>query len=170
VKQQVQRVERCGQRARVLGEAQEDPTDRSSTPAPLAARAIVLLNALVFVDFGAAFLAKPQALAQLLDIELGSASALADMRAMYGGLPLALGILFFSALRRAAWLAPGLLLVIATSAGLALGRLYSMPASGLPAPAIFVLLASEVASLVWGLLAFRALEVRAPVQALGVAS
>lgn len=134
--------------------------DRTSQTAPRWARAIVLLNALVFVDFGLAFLAKPRALARLLEIELSSPTALADLRAMYGGLALAVGALLFAGWRRAEWLAPSLWLVIATSGGLALGRLYSVLASGMPSSVIFGFLASELGSLAWAIVAYRTLAAR----------
>ena len=145
--------------------------DRTSQAAPLWTRAIVLINARVFVDFGLAFLAKPQALARLLEIELSSPTALADLRAMYGGLALAVGALLCAGLRRKEWLMPSLWLVIATSGGLALGRLYSVLASGLPSGVILGFLASELGSLAWAILASRALagsEIRQP--ALGAVS
>jgi hypothetical protein len=145
--------------------------DRISQAAPLWTRAIVLLNALVFVDFGLAFFAKPQALARLLEIELSSPTALADLRAMYGGLALAVGALLCAGSRRAEWLVPSLWLVIATSGGLALGRLYSVLASGVPSGMIFGFLASELGSLLWAILAYRALAGRELQQpALGAAS
>ena len=149
---------------------QQAELNRPSQTAPLWTRAIVLINALVFVDFGAAFIVKPQGLARLLDIELGSPSALADLRAVYGGLSLAVGIALFIGLRRAASLAPSLVLVIATSAGLAFGRVYSMLASGMPSPVVLGFLATEVASLLWAALAYRALHAGADAPALRVAN
>jgi hypothetical protein len=117
-----------------------------------------MVNALVFIDFGAAFLLFPAQLAALLDIELTSATALADLRAIYGGLALSVGALFALGLRRASWLAPCLFLVAASSAALALSRIYSIAVSGMPRPIILVFLVTEVASSAWALLAYRALE------------
>jgi Domain of unknown function (DUF4345) len=121
-------------------------------------REIVLLNAVVFLAFGAAFLLFPAALAGHVDIELSSPSALADLRAMYGGLSLAVGALFALGLRRADWLAPSVFLVALSSAGLALGRVYSIAVAGVPSALVLALLATEVVSFVWALLAYRALE------------
>lgn len=120
-------------------------------------RAIVVVNALVFVDFGLAFLAVPEGLTRMLDIELHSASALADLRAVYGGLSLAVGVCMFAGLRNTTWLAPTLLLVMLTSGGLAFGRVYSMLASGMPNLAILGFLATELVSLLWAAWAYRAL-------------
>ena len=120
-------------------------------------RAIVLVNAFVFVDFGLAFLAAPEGLTRLLDIELHSASALADLRAVYGGLCLAVGVCMLAGLRNTAWLAPTLFLVMLTSGGLAFGRVYSMIVSGMPGLPVLGFLGTEVGSLLWAALAHRAL-------------
>lgn len=124
-------------------------------------RAIIVINALVFVDFGVAFLARPEALARLMNIELQSASALADLRAVYGGLSLAVGVWLFASMRRADWLGSSLVLVMLTSGGLAFGRVYSMLASGMPSGVILGFLATEIMSLLWAALVYRALSVRA---------
>ena len=133
---------------------------KSSTKSniPLWIRGVVMVNALVFIDFGAAFLLFPAKLAGLLDIELTSATALADVRAIYGGLALAVGASFVAGLRREEWLAPSVFLVMASSAGLALGRIYSIAVSGIPRSIILLFLVTEVASFAWALLAYRALE------------
>ena len=133
--------------------------------APMWIREIVWINAAVFLAFGAAFLAAPAQLAGWLDVELGSPSALADVRAMYGGLSLACGLLFVFGLRRESWFMPSLFLVMTTSAGLALGRSYSMLVSGVPGPLVLALLATEVGSFAWALLGYRALEATEPSRA-----
>jgi hypothetical protein len=128
-------------------------TDR---PAPWI-RAVVLLNALFFVDFGAGFLVFPEPLAALVDLAPKSPTGLADLRAMYGGLCLAAGVTFFLGLRRADWFAPVLFLVMATSLGLALARAYSTVVSGLPGGAVLASFALEIVSFAWAALAYRAL-------------
>src|SRR5690349_4975973 len=126
-------------------------------PVPFWIREIVLINAGVFLAFGAAFLLFPRELAGLLEVTLGSASALADMRAMYGGLSLACGTLFVLGLRREDWFAPSLFLVMATSLGLASGRIFSGLVSGMPGPLVLALLATELVSFGWAWLGYRAL-------------
>jgi hypothetical protein len=121
-------------------------------------RAIVVVNAVVFVAFGLAFLAAPEALAATLGIELGSTTALADFRAIYGGLTLACGVLFFLSLSRAGWLPPSLFLVAASSAGLLVARIYSTLVSGVPSPIIFVFCALEFGSFLWAALCYRKLS------------
>lgn len=80
------------------------------------------------------------------------------MRAVYGGLSLACGALFVLGLRRERWFQPSLFLVAASSAGLVLGRVYAMLVSGVPGPLLLGVFASELASCVWGFLAYRALD------------
>ena len=99
----------------------------------------------------------PAQYAAWLELEVASSSALADLRAVYGGLSLACGTLFALALRRASWFEPSLFLVMASSGGLAFARVYSLVVSGMPNALVLALFASEVGSFVWALLAYRAL-------------
>jgi hypothetical protein len=131
---------------------------RTAHSVPLWIREIVLINAAVFLAFGCAFMLFPAQLAGLIDLAPSSANALADMRAMYGGLSLSAGVLFVLGLRRESWFLPSLFLVLASSAGLAFGRLYSIAVSGVPGTLVLVFLASELASFAWALLGYRALS------------
>lgn len=128
--------------------------DRS---APHWIREIVAINAAVFLAFGLVLLAFPTQLAALVDIELRSANALADLRAVYGGLSLSVGALFVLGLQRESWFMPSLFLVMASSAGLAFGRIVSIAVSGTPGWLVLSFLASELLSFVWALLGYRAL-------------
>jgi hypothetical protein len=126
-------------------------------------REIVLINAVVYLAFGVALLLFPAALARLVDIELRSPSAFADLRAIYGGLATSVGLLFALGLRREGWFLPSLFLVMASSAGLALGRIYSVAVSGTPGTLVLIMLATEVGSFVWAALGYRALAASDPV-------
>ena len=132
----------------------------ASNSVPAWIREIVAINAAVFLAFGAAVLAFPAELATLVDIELGSASALADLRAVYGGLSLAAGALFVLGLRRESWFMPSLFLVMASSGGLAFGRIVSMAVSGMPGWLVLAFLATELVSFVWALLGYHTLAQR----------
>ena len=58
-------------------------------------RILVWLNALFFLAYGALFILAPGwAAALVTDTRPGSASGLIDMRATYGGMSLAVGLLF----------------------------------------------------------------------------
>lgn len=110
--------------------------------------AFVSLHAAVFLTWGVAFLAAPVTLAALLGIELRDATAVADLRAMYGGMSLGVGLFFAAALTRREWMTPALFTIAATSACLLLARIVTMIAH--PAPVglpIYVFAAMEASSL-----------------------
>jgi hypothetical protein len=109
-------------------------------------RWFVGIHAAVFVAFGLVFLAAPEALGALLGIRLESAVAVADFRAMYGGLSLGTGLLFAVSIRRDTWLTPSLFTIGATSGCLALGRLMTALSHGKLGAPIYVFSAMEIAS------------------------
>jgi hypothetical protein len=133
-------------------------------------REIVVINAVVYLAFGLGCSLFPIELARFVEIDLGSPSALADFRAIYGGLALSVGALFALGLRRSDWFLPTLFLVAASSGGLALGRLYSMLVSGMPNGLVLAFLGTELASFVWALLGYRALTSAAPAGRAGAAA
>jgi hypothetical protein len=94
----------------------------------------------------------------LIDLAPSTASALADVRAMYGGLSLAAGVFFLLGLRRESWFLPALFLVMASSGALAAARLYSIAVSGVPGTLVLAFLATEIVSFTWALLGYRALS------------
>ncbi len=116
----------------------------------LLATVLLLGNLAIFAAYGVGFLIAPQALASQLDITLGSASALADFRAMYGGLCLAVGAFFVLGLRFATWRRQAVVLATLGAGGLAVGRLTSIAIDGLPGPLVLAFLASELAALALG--------------------
>ena len=59
---------------------------------------IVLLTALTFIGVGVSFLVDPTGMAALVDIEATSALARNDIRAVYGGLEVGVGIALLAAL------------------------------------------------------------------------
>lgn len=118
-------------------------------------RLFIAFNALVYLAFGPAFYFFPQALAGLLGITLGSPTALADFRAMYGGLPLAAGLLMAIASKRASWQEPAYFLCMAGAAGLLFGRVLSIVLCGAPGLPIYGFMASEIVALVWGAILYR---------------
>jgi len=127
-------------------------------------REIVLINAVVYLGLGAGFLLFPSPLAGLFDIELRSPSALADLRAVYGGISLAVGGLFVAGLRRESWFAPSLFLAMTSAAALAFSRIYSSAVSGMPGTLVLAFLGLELLAFVWALLAYRALGAGTPDQ------
>lgn len=113
------------------------------------------VNLLVYLAYGVGFLLAPQKLAAGLDITLNSATALADFRAMYGGLSLACAGMFVLAIKNASMRHSALLLAVFGAGGLMIGRLITMAFDGMPGPVIFVMLATEAFAVVGGLFLLR---------------
>jgi hypothetical protein len=123
-----------------------------------AARAIVMINCILFLAFGFAWIVSPARFARAVEIRVSTPTALADLRAMYGGLSLAIGALLLQGLRDPAWFAPSLFLTMATSAGLGGARIYSIAVSGVPNTLVLVGgLALEILSFTWAVVAYRGL-------------
>ena len=114
------------------------------------ARLLVAINAAIFGTWGIAFLLQPVALAAKLDIALTSPSAIADLRAMYGGMNIGFAIAFGLGVRYAAWLRPTLIIATLASTGLATGRLLTMAIDGRPSLFIIALLISELTGVAFG--------------------
>lgn len=89
-------------------------------------------TALAFAGYGAACLVAPEIVADAAGLGLASDVARAEVRAMYGGLQIAVGALAAAALLRPA-LQPGVLLALAfVFAGLAGGRLVGLAVEAAP--------------------------------------
>jgi hypothetical protein len=127
---------------------------KTGTPAASLPIAIVRLGAIGFTLFGLAYLAAPQFMAALLGIQLTTPSAFGDVRASYGGLPIALGI-FLWLCARPERVRMGALLMMLTGIGLADSRLLSIALDGAPNAAAWTLLAIETATTALGFVAHR---------------
>jgi Domain of unknown function (DUF4345) len=120
---------------------------------------ILALTGAGFIGFGLAFSLWPQSMAQLIDIQLATATARTDFAATYGGFELGFGIFLLSGLRRPIWLEPGLWAGAVSLAGFAVVRLMTLVISGGPVrPAIYFALGLEVAGAVLNFWGFRALR------------
>ncbi len=93
------------------------------------ARLSLGLSALAFAAFGMWFLVSPTTLVRI-GVMLLHANAVAEIRAFYGGLELALGVFFLLALRRPAWFVPALMVQALTLGGVAATRLYGIALGG----------------------------------------
>ncbi len=122
--------------------------DTASSRTPLSpnnfARLVLVLVGVVWLAVGVAALADPTGTADWVDFDLESSSALAEFRAMYGGLSVALALLHIGSAVRGAWLRPALLMSSALTAGLLTGRLVSIGLDGVPGPFVLGLALSEV--------------------------
>ncbi len=106
---------------------------------------VLWLSGLSLVAFGVMFLAAPLATMAMAGIVLEGAVAATELRAFYGGLELALGLVVVAcALDRARW-RDGLALTFAIFAGIGLSRLAGMIASGADTPFLRFALATELA-------------------------
>jgi len=89
-------------------------------------RLFIALNAIVFLSFGPAFWFGAHRFASWLDLDATSASGWADLRAMYGGLTFGVGLLFARALWNRTFEGPAMFVILSTTLGLALSRMWSM--------------------------------------------
>ena len=106
---------------------------------------------LVFWGFTAAFFAKPRELGEKLGIQLTNVTALADFRAMYGGMCRGVGVLFLLGMTKPEqWRVPAILLSVTTAAGLLLGRILTWALEGNPGTIIHGFMATEVFAIVVG--------------------
>lgn len=129
--------------------------DRAPSLHDVIAQLFLGANLAVFFLYAGAFLLAPRTFAAYLDITLGSPSALADLRAMYGGLCLGVGTLFALGIRQAEYRRVGILLATLTSAGLMLGRLVTIAVDGVPGTLVLLFLGSEIVSVSVGLFLLR---------------
>ncbi len=90
------------------------------------ARLVLTLVGVVWLSVGLWAFANPVGLAGLVNFHLENATARLEIRAVYGGLSLALAGLHFAGVTRKAWLRPALVMTMATLGGMATGRLISL--------------------------------------------
>lgn len=127
-------------------------TDDSPLPA---ARRLLVFFGVGLLLLGALALFFPGPVLRGVDIPVTSPTASADLRALYGGVPLTVGILLLYALREPSWWAPCLALAMATTGGPALARLYSIAVSGTPNRLVLVYLVLEALGFLWALSVYR---------------
>lgn len=120
------------------------------------ARASLGIAALTFLGFGAWFLLRPGAI-DGMGVLLGSSAARTEIRAMYGGLEVGLGVFFGISALRTSWLRPALFGQMTTLGGLAAGRIVGMVAEGVIDPSILLFTALELAGAALALVATLAL-------------
>lgn len=96
------------------------------------ARWVLLLTAFAYAGIGVLFLGWPDVMGRVAGLEPRNTLALNDLRAVYGGLQLALATFFVIASRQPAWHPAALWLQMLTFGGLAAGRLLSLSLDGAP--------------------------------------
>lgn len=91
---------------------------------------VIVVTVVFFAGMGVYALAAPARLIAPFDVELGSATARAEVRAVYGGFGLAVAAVLVLALADRE-LRPGIVLTVAAAlAGMAVGRVVSAVADG----------------------------------------
>jgi len=116
------------------------------TASPSLARWIVLLNALVFVGLGVAFLLAPTQLAAIIDLDAITALARNDIRAVYGGIELGIGLFLLGTLRSGD-VRLALRALILLFGSMILARLISIAIDGVPEHPGTLLLCVETCAL-----------------------
>lgn len=89
-------------------------------------RVFLALTGLVLMSYGVYCLFYPLALQEFTAIELTSPTAVTEVRAMYGGLEIAIGLYFFVCAMRPSMVAQALVLMIFCFAGLAGARAFGI--------------------------------------------
>ena len=106
-------------------------------------RFVLAVSALVFIGIGIMFLSSPQSLLPRVNITAPPGTALADVRAVYGGLDLGIGLfLAFCSVRSQVRM--GLVACVLTLGGLACGRILGIALNPEQEVITYYLLASEV--------------------------
>jgi len=100
------------------------------------------LNGLLYTGLGVAYLVSPHKMASKTDFVLSSGTAEVELRAIYGGLEIALGLFMIFCAFRPSWLVFGLVLTVVIYAGFAGGRIMG------------IILADSFGGITWKLLLF----------------
>ncbi len=106
-------------------------------------RIILGLSALVYVGIGLAFIIAPESLLPRVNITAPSGTALTDVRAVYGGLDLGVGVLLAYCLMRNE-IQTGLVACTLTLGGLAIARIIGMTLDAAQDTITYGLLTSEL--------------------------
>jgi len=122
----------------------------SARSALLYARIVLALGAIVTAILGITFLAIPESMAELVELELGTPLARGDIQTVYGGLELGLAVLILCWLTTRDGVRRALQLHIALWGGLAGGRAISLITSQAPLEAGTGLFATELIGLALG--------------------
>jgi hypothetical protein len=113
------------------------------------------LAGVTFVGVGLAFLIDPDRLSSIVEIEARRPRASIELRAMYGGFELGLGVFFLVAAARSRWTRAALAAQVLTLSGLALGRLWGMFVTNTDR-LMLLFAAIDIGGAVVGAIAFRA--------------
>ncbi len=111
------------------------------------AKAFLIIHGVVHLLFGYRFLIDPLRWMEGLSLAVTGAPGITEMRAFYGGLMLALGVIFVGAAFIKDALRPGLIVMGVTYAGAVGARVYGLWVDRVHDPLILQILAIEAAGL-----------------------
>jgi|TARA_B110000438_G_C15812808_1_gene650479 hypothetical protein len=89
-------------------------------------KVILWMSALLFIGYGLVSLFFPEVPAGLVDLKITNVDAAAEIRAIYGGLQIGIGLFCLLAAVNSDLYRAGLMLLVLGIGALALGRLYSI--------------------------------------------
>jgi len=117
-------------------------------------RVVLGLTGAVFVTLGLGFLVAPEGLLGLMKIQVSPERALTEVRAMYGGLELGLGVFFIVAVFRERWIRAALGAQFLILGGMGSTRFLAMLFSGRTDRLMLALAVAELIGAVLGIGAF----------------
>ncbi len=106
---------------------------------------VLVVCALLFAGFGAAFLLQPAERIAVTGLSPTTATALTELRAYYGAFEIGFGIFLLLGAILPGWRGPALALLAITAGALVLGRSLGLVWDGGPQPLTLKLLATEAA-------------------------
>ena len=107
-------------------------------------RIVLTIMGILWIVFGLLGLISPALVVGGVGIELGTADALAEARAMYGGAQIGIGLFLLYCSRAEGLLRPGLIALGLIAAGFGLARTFGIVVDGARGGLIFFALATEV--------------------------
>ncbi len=115
----------------------------------------LFLNLVVFAGYGVCAELAPAWFAHLIDISLDSRSALADFRAMYGGLPIVGAVVFVRGMFNPKWRSLAISFATLSSVCLGSSRILAAAVDGPPTPVILVMFSAELFAVIAGVCLLR---------------
>ncbi len=107
-------------------------------------RIVLIVMGILWVLFGGVGLISPAAVVGGLGIELPTADAMTDIRAIYGGLQIGIGLYFFYCSRSAERVRPGLVALALIAGGFGIARSFGILVDGARGGLIFFALTTEI--------------------------
>jgi len=114
---------------------------------------VTAVSSLIFVGFGVAFMFAPATMSGLVGLTANTPTAMADVRATYGGCELGVGVFLALCLVRRSWLDAALVLQAIVLAGYGLGRLLGIASDGPQQIVTYVAFAVEATGVAVALIA-----------------